>query len=232
MLLGDFHASCAYVTRADKKNIRLYTNASFSWLITDKVDTTVSDLTNCAYDRYIMWPGSTPNVGTKSVHKVKFSVCVCVCVWQDCGTWEIFSEGDRSIFCKSLRLPQRVQTHQDQGLSICLSVCVSMSVGPPLCSDWNISAALGWIVMKCGSDVHVPCRMNSNNFGYNLKQKLNWFRAFFVFVFVCFCFFMWSANHDDDSGRVTHLACKTPLWSKVFFCMTTNAGSNRKKAWS
>uniref|UniRef100_A0A3B4XNK9 Uncharacterized protein n=1 Tax=Seriola lalandi dorsalis TaxID=1841481 RepID=A0A3B4XNK9_SERLL len=55
MFLGDFHAACAYVTRANRKNIRLFTNTSFSWLIKDKVDTTVSDDTNCAYDRIVVY---------------------------------------------------------------------------------------------------------------------------------------------------------------------------------
>ncbi|KAM8863127.1 deoxyribonuclease gamma-like isoform 2-T3 [Spinachia spinachia] len=54
MFLGDFHASCAYVTRADKRNIRLITNSSFSWLIRDKVDTTISPDTNCAFDRIVV----------------------------------------------------------------------------------------------------------------------------------------------------------------------------------
>nr|XP_046252858.1 deoxyribonuclease-1-like 2 isoform X2 [Scatophagus argus] len=55
MFLGDFHASCAYVTRVDKKNIRLFTDSRFSWLIGDKVDTTVSDQTTCAYDRIVVY---------------------------------------------------------------------------------------------------------------------------------------------------------------------------------
>ncbi|XP_017296400.1 deoxyribonuclease-1-like isoform X2 [Kryptolebias marmoratus] len=54
MFLGDFHASCAYVTRANRKNIRLYTNNSFSWMIDEKEDTTVTDTTNCAYDRIVV----------------------------------------------------------------------------------------------------------------------------------------------------------------------------------
>ena len=53
MFLGDFHASCAYVTRASKKEIRLFSNSKFSTLIGDKVDTTVSDDTHCAYDRCV-----------------------------------------------------------------------------------------------------------------------------------------------------------------------------------
>ncbi|XP_054878192.1 deoxyribonuclease-1-like 2 isoform X2 [Poeciliopsis prolifica] len=54
MFLGDFHAGCAYVTRDDKKNIRLFTNSNFSWLIGDREDTTVTDLTNCPYDRIVV----------------------------------------------------------------------------------------------------------------------------------------------------------------------------------
>ncbi|XP_056279726.1 deoxyribonuclease-1-like isoform X2 [Pseudoliparis swirei] len=54
MFLGDFHASCAYVTRADKKNIRLFGKTSFFWLIRDKVDTTISPDTNCAFDRIVV----------------------------------------------------------------------------------------------------------------------------------------------------------------------------------
>ncbi|XP_074500953.1 deoxyribonuclease-1-like 1 isoform X2 [Sebastes fasciatus] len=54
MFLGDFHAGCAYLTRTNKKSIRLFTNSAFSWLIGDKVDTTVNDETNCAYDRIVV----------------------------------------------------------------------------------------------------------------------------------------------------------------------------------
>lgn len=54
MFLGDFHAGCAYVTRTSRKSIRLYKNPSFSWLVGDKVDTTVSEDTNCAYDRIVV----------------------------------------------------------------------------------------------------------------------------------------------------------------------------------
>ncbi|XP_037336662.2 deoxyribonuclease gamma-like isoform X2 [Pungitius pungitius] len=54
MFLGDFHASCAYVTRADKRNIRLITNSSFTWLIGDKADSTISSDTNCAFDRIVV----------------------------------------------------------------------------------------------------------------------------------------------------------------------------------
>ncbi|XP_038577681.1 deoxyribonuclease-1-like 2 isoform X2 [Micropterus salmoides] len=54
MFLGDFHASCGYMTRANKKNIRLFTNSKFTWLIGDRVDTTVTNQANCAYDRIVV----------------------------------------------------------------------------------------------------------------------------------------------------------------------------------
>uniref|UniRef100_A0A8C6PYB7 Deoxyribonuclease-1-like 1 n=1 Tax=Nothobranchius furzeri TaxID=105023 RepID=A0A8C6PYB7_NOTFU len=54
MFLGDFHAGCAYVTRSDRKDIRLYSDSSFSWLIGDREDTTVNDITNCAFDRIVV----------------------------------------------------------------------------------------------------------------------------------------------------------------------------------
>ncbi|XP_061908638.1 deoxyribonuclease gamma-like isoform X2 [Entelurus aequoreus] len=55
MFLGDFQAGCAHMTRRDKKNIRLFANTSFSWLIGDKMDTTVTDETSCAYDRIVVY---------------------------------------------------------------------------------------------------------------------------------------------------------------------------------
>ncbi|XP_060930963.1 deoxyribonuclease gamma-like isoform X2 [Limanda limanda] len=54
MFLGDFQAACAHMTRINKKKIRLFTNSNFTWLIGDKVDTTVSEDTNCAYDRIVV----------------------------------------------------------------------------------------------------------------------------------------------------------------------------------
>ncbi|XP_035015281.2 deoxyribonuclease gamma isoform X1 [Hippoglossus stenolepis] len=55
MFLGDFHAACAHMNRSDKKKIRLFTNTNFTWLIGDKVDTTVSEDTSCAYDRIVVY---------------------------------------------------------------------------------------------------------------------------------------------------------------------------------
>ncbi|XP_076839819.1 deoxyribonuclease-1-like 1 [Brachyhypopomus gauderio] len=54
MFLGDFNAACGYVAKKNRKNIRLYTNPSFTWLIDDKQDTTVRKSTDCAYDRIVV----------------------------------------------------------------------------------------------------------------------------------------------------------------------------------
>uniref|UniRef100_A0A8C6TC53 Deoxyribonuclease n=1 Tax=Neogobius melanostomus TaxID=47308 RepID=A0A8C6TC53_9GOBI len=64
MFLGDFHAGCAYVTRADKKDIRLFSNTSFSWLISDRMDTTVTDQMDCPYDRMVVY-------GTSFLQQIK-----------------------------------------------------------------------------------------------------------------------------------------------------------------
>ncbi|KAG7237296.1 hypothetical protein INR49_032536, partial [Caranx melampygus] len=64
VLLGDFNAGCTYVKRTDWQQIRLFTNKSFHWLITDAADTTVSH-SNCPYDRIVvtsdMMKGVVPN---------------------------------------------------------------------------------------------------------------------------------------------------------------------------
>ncbi|XP_062396646.1 deoxyribonuclease-1-like 1 isoform X3 [Sardina pilchardus] len=54
MLLGDFNAACGYVAKKNRKNVRLYTDPSFIWLIGDDVDTTVKETTTCAYDRIVI----------------------------------------------------------------------------------------------------------------------------------------------------------------------------------
>ncbi|MBN3319507.1 DNSL3 Deoxyribonuclease, partial [Atractosteus spatula] len=51
MFLGDFNAACGYVPKKDWKNIRLFTQPGFFWLIDNKADTTVRATTDCAYDR-------------------------------------------------------------------------------------------------------------------------------------------------------------------------------------
>ena len=50
ILLGDFNTGCSYVTSSEWVKIRLFTDKSYHWLITDDVDTTVSN-TVCPYDR-------------------------------------------------------------------------------------------------------------------------------------------------------------------------------------
>ncbi|XP_067095633.1 deoxyribonuclease-1-like 1 [Osmerus mordax] len=54
MFLGDFKAGCGYMTRTKKQDIRLFTKPGFYWLIGDKVDTTIRDITNCPYDRIVV----------------------------------------------------------------------------------------------------------------------------------------------------------------------------------
>ncbi|XP_026019400.1 deoxyribonuclease-1-like [Astatotilapia calliptera] len=50
VLLGDFNAGCSYVSGSDWQQIRIFTDKTFHWLITDAADTTVSQ-TVCPYDR-------------------------------------------------------------------------------------------------------------------------------------------------------------------------------------
>ncbi|XP_016344124.1 deoxyribonuclease-1 [Sinocyclocheilus anshuiensis] len=52
MLLGDFNAGCSYVSNSDWSKIRLHTDQSYTWLIPDSADTTVTH-TNCPYDRIV-----------------------------------------------------------------------------------------------------------------------------------------------------------------------------------
>ncbi|XP_029013517.1 deoxyribonuclease-1-like 2 isoform X2 [Betta splendens] len=58
MFLGDFHTACGYITRMDKRNIRLFTNSSFIWMIKDRDDTTVDSKAACAYDRIVVYGGT------------------------------------------------------------------------------------------------------------------------------------------------------------------------------
>ncbi|KAM6966243.1 deoxyribonuclease-1 [Tautogolabrus adspersus] len=53
VLLGDFNAGCNYVSGSDWQQIRLFTDKSFHWLISDEADTTVSH-TYCPYDRIVV----------------------------------------------------------------------------------------------------------------------------------------------------------------------------------
>uniref|UniRef100_A0A3Q4H272 Deoxyribonuclease n=1 Tax=Neolamprologus brichardi TaxID=32507 RepID=A0A3Q4H272_NEOBR len=53
VLLGDFNAGCSYVSGSDWQQIRIFTDKTFHWLITDAADTTVSQ-TACPYDRIVV----------------------------------------------------------------------------------------------------------------------------------------------------------------------------------
>lgn len=51
MLLGDFNADCAYLTKKTREKLQLVTDTKLHWLIADKSDTTVRASTSCSYDR-------------------------------------------------------------------------------------------------------------------------------------------------------------------------------------
>uniref|UniRef100_H3C1K4 Deoxyribonuclease n=1 Tax=Tetraodon nigroviridis TaxID=99883 RepID=H3C1K4_TETNG len=53
LLLGDFNAGCNYVTGSDWQKIRLFTDKSFHWLITNDVYTMVTG-TPSSYDRIVV----------------------------------------------------------------------------------------------------------------------------------------------------------------------------------
>uniref|UniRef100_A0A669BM61 Deoxyribonuclease n=1 Tax=Oreochromis niloticus TaxID=8128 RepID=A0A669BM61_ORENI len=53
VLLGDFNAGCSYVSGSDWQQIRIFTDKTFHWLITDAAVTTVSQ-TVCPYDRIVV----------------------------------------------------------------------------------------------------------------------------------------------------------------------------------
>ncbi|KAL7378537.1 hypothetical protein ABVT39_015346 [Epinephelus coioides] len=53
VLLGDFNTGCNYVSGSDWQQIRLFTDKSFHWLITNEADTTVTH-TYCPYDRIVV----------------------------------------------------------------------------------------------------------------------------------------------------------------------------------
>ncbi|KAG7237295.1 hypothetical protein INR49_032535, partial [Caranx melampygus] len=65
VLLGDFNTGCSYVSGSDWEKIRLFTDKSFHWLITDEADTTVSH-TNCPYDRIVVTSDMMKGVVQKS----------------------------------------------------------------------------------------------------------------------------------------------------------------------
>ncbi|XP_072276815.1 deoxyribonuclease gamma-like isoform X2 [Pyxicephalus adspersus] len=54
MILGDFNADGSYVSGKKMKSIRLRSDESFHWLITDDKDTTATNTTDCTYDRIVV----------------------------------------------------------------------------------------------------------------------------------------------------------------------------------
>ncbi|XP_007457512.1 PREDICTED: deoxyribonuclease-1-like 1 [Lipotes vexillifer] len=54
ILLGDFNADCASLTKKRLDDLVLRTQAGFHWAIPDGVDTTVRASTHCTYDRIVL----------------------------------------------------------------------------------------------------------------------------------------------------------------------------------
>lgn len=54
ILLGDFNADCASLTKKRLGELLLRTQAGFQWVIADGEDTTVRASTHCAYDRIVL----------------------------------------------------------------------------------------------------------------------------------------------------------------------------------
>ncbi|XP_072522296.1 deoxyribonuclease 1 like 4, tandem duplicate 2 [Salminus brasiliensis] len=55
MILGDFNADGAYVSKKKMKKIRIRTDGDFHWLIGDDVDTTASLSNDYTYDRIVVY---------------------------------------------------------------------------------------------------------------------------------------------------------------------------------
>eukprot|EP00069_Balaena_mysticetus_P012696 bmy_21789T0 len=54
ILLGDFNADCASLTKKHLDGLVLRTQAGFHWAVADGVDTTVRASTHCTYDRIVL----------------------------------------------------------------------------------------------------------------------------------------------------------------------------------
>lgn len=55
MILGDFNADGAYVSKRKMKRIRIRSDPDFHWLIGDEVDTTASTTNDNTYDRIVVY---------------------------------------------------------------------------------------------------------------------------------------------------------------------------------
>lgn len=53
LIMGDFNAGCQYASKKALKGLKLRTDPTFTWLISDDVDTTATD-SSCAYDRFVV----------------------------------------------------------------------------------------------------------------------------------------------------------------------------------
>ncbi|XP_073689276.1 deoxyribonuclease-1-like [Garra rufa] len=71
LLMGDFNAGCSYVSSTDWSKIRLRTDKSYTWLIADTVDTTVTT-THCPYDRIVATPDMMKGVSVGSAQIFDF----------------------------------------------------------------------------------------------------------------------------------------------------------------
>ncbi|KAJ3602365.1 hypothetical protein NHX12_030123 [Muraenolepis orangiensis] len=55
MILGDFNADGAYVSKREMRSLRIRTDPNFHWLIADDVDTTASTANDHTYDRIVVY---------------------------------------------------------------------------------------------------------------------------------------------------------------------------------
>ncbi|KAM5149049.1 deoxyribonuclease-1-like [Mantella aurantiaca] len=72
MVLGDFNADGSYVSGKKMKTIRLRSDKSFHWLITDDKDTTATNTTDCSYDRIVVHESLLPHIVPDSAKPFNF----------------------------------------------------------------------------------------------------------------------------------------------------------------
>lgn len=58
LMMGDFNADCTYLKSSEYSSIQIYSDPSYVWLVDETADTTVSDNTDCAYDRFVAVGGA------------------------------------------------------------------------------------------------------------------------------------------------------------------------------
>ncbi|XP_053509397.1 deoxyribonuclease 1 like 4, tandem duplicate 2 isoform X1 [Ictalurus furcatus] len=69
MILGDFNADGAYVSKKKMKKIRIRTDEDFHWLIGDDVDTTASLSNDYSYDRIVVYKDDLLNAVVRNSAK-------------------------------------------------------------------------------------------------------------------------------------------------------------------